>query len=172
MVMWNSGSDSARVPPEPSGNPKRVIGLLVGLSAIAALAVVIVLLVARPWENDAGPLETTTADAGPRSTGSITGDFDQWRDAVCRTNTFVDGVGMTGAEGSAACIARNGQNILMGEFASDLDVRNAMAGTWRYFASATLSDGTAIAFVDAADGSALVPLTQFGFSIRSAPLVR
>lgn len=105
--------------------------------------------------------------------GSVTGTQDEWIGSVCKTGTFADGRGLPDATGKAMCLPKSGMGyILIGQYDSDFKMRNALAqvGT-TYYVSGIEPDGTIVVFAvnQGAGSSILEPLTQFGFTINTAP---
>jgi hypothetical protein len=118
------------------------------------------------------------------SPGRVTGTSDEWIESVCKTGSYQDGEGGPDTVGGANCSTKDGSGeILIRQYDSDFKMRNAVAQLFKlrqdkYYASGIDSDGTIeVFFADSGDlfafsggsSSILEPLTQFGFTINTAP---
>lgn len=181
-TMQRSAANTGFVPPRPPSAPPNGYAprpgagskvspkvVLIGATVVVLAIVAVVLIV-------------TTSKSGSRNdasigTGShnITGTQDDWVEAVCQTGTFMDGLGgLPGAKASAYCRARTtNAAINISQFDSDYKMRNAIAMLHiKYYVSGIEPDGTVIVFSAPGGGrsaSDLEPLTQFGFTITTAP---
>jgi hypothetical protein len=86
----------------------------------------------------------------------------------------MDGRGFRDANGAAACMAKaDASMIFMGQYDSDFKMRDAVTQIGsKFYASGTSADGTIEVHTLTAnfnDPSVLEPLTEFGFTIKSAP---
>jgi hypothetical protein len=106
------------------------------------------------------------------SAREISGNRNDWLDAVCELGTLEEGVGgFANAKGTGACRARAGGIALIGLFDSDYAMRNSLAQVgMSSYASAIEPDGTVFVIAVRSDTpTALSPLTGFGFEIYDAP---
>lgn len=157
-------------PPQPpqSGPQRRIPSqrtLWLVVAGVGALIAVIVVVLVSSNSSDSSTSSSGTARR-------VTGTEENWIESVCRTGTFVDGEGLPDANGRALCKAKNGWGIIaIGEYDSDFKMRNAIAVLRKkYYVSGIEPDGTVVVFVaDQGGASILEPLTQFGFTINTAP---
>ena len=81
--------------------------------------------------------------------------------------------GLPGSTGGGLCSSRSGPGVInISRFDSDYKMRNGIAMMHvKYYVSGIEPDGTVIAFTTLSGGSAdaLEPLTQFGFTVNTAP---
>lgn len=159
---------NATRPPAPSS--QRTWILLCGIAVIAVVAATIAFAATRP---------TSSGEAGHSGEGSqphageLSGSLDNWIESVCITGSFVDGQGgLPGSTGGGLCRSRAGHGVInISQFDSDYKLRNGIAMlNIKYYVAGIEPDGTAIAFSTlGGSADALKPLTQFGFTIISAP---
>lgn len=157
-------------PPHRSPSQRKVWLVVAGVGVlIAVIVVVVVLSVTRSGSSN----QSSSSNPSSSTPGGVTGTQDEWMASVCRAGSFRDGQGLPDASsGSGICHATTGDGwILMGKYDSDFKMRNALAQRGiKNYASEIDSDGTEMVFAAYQGGaSVLEPLTEFGFTINTAP---
>lgn len=156
----------------PPRKPIRRTWLLLPGAAVLTIVVVVIAVVATrsSSSNEAGQ----PGAASQPHPGMVSGTQDNWVESVCITGTFVDGQGgLPGSFGGGLCRSRSGHSILnISRFDSDYKMRNGIAMMQvKHYVAGIEPDGTVISFSTLRGGSAdaLEPLTQFGFTVNTAP---
>ena len=136
------------------------------LITVAALALTVVASAGCSGSGD----KATAAGGGSASTtdpGSISGQNEDWLEAVCQPGRYVDGSPLSGAIGGGYCLAATGMGpVLFTQWDSNFKMRNAMKMRRQCYASSIDSSGFIQTFSTmASTESSLTPLTRFGFSV-------
>jgi hypothetical protein len=153
---------------------------MVVIGCIAAVALLGFILSKSFGGNGGG--EKSAAGSGSRSvgsegtSGSISGSWEDWVEAVCQPGGFRDGIDTQpgsvfgGAIGGGVCmdlrVPRGRGPIYLTQWDSDFKMRNQMTLLGMCYASATNGDAITTLSVRALPdaGAALEPLAQFGFT--------
>lgn len=159
-------------PPHATRRSQRARLLLGGVAVTAFVAAAIGLVATGLTSSHEA---SSSSESSQPPAGMVSGYQDLWIESVCVTGSFVDGRGgLPGSTAGGLCRSRSGQGVInISQFDSDYKMRNAIAMVnIRYYVSGIEPDGTVIAFSTLTGGSAdaLRPLTQFGFTINTAPV--
>ncbi|MEE2033979.1 hypothetical protein Q8814_17980 [Rhodococcus sp. CC-R104] len=143
------------------------------MSALLAVGV----LAACGMEED---LSSDTNTEGSAGIDNITGTLEDWLRAVCKPGFYFDGLYdskgqnvLNGADSGGYCSVTRGDDpsaVYVGQYPSDFLMENDLAAVpLGWYVSAPMGDGSLIMLASPQGEkgyAALVPLTQFGFSVK------